>query len=46
MNVTSRIESASAKNKIHLSEQTADLLVAAGKDAWVEQRESKIVAKG
>ncbi|KAL3929508.1 MAG: hypothetical protein SGARI_004729, partial [Bacillariaceae sp.] len=46
MNVTSRIENSSAKNKIHLSEQTADLLIAAGKGDWVEQRESKIVAKG
>ena len=46
MNVTSRIESTSAKNKIHLSEQTADLLIAAGKGDWLEQRENKIVAKG
>jgi class 3 adenylate cyclase len=46
MNVTSRIESSSVKNKIHLSEQTADCLVAAGKGEWVEQREKRIMAKG
>ncbi|KAG7367903.1 adenylate/guanylate cyclase [Nitzschia inconspicua] len=46
MNVASRIESTSAKNKIHLSEQTADLLMSAGKGDWIERRNRKIVAKG
>lgn len=46
MNVTSRIESTGTKNKIHLSEPTAELLQAAGKGEWVEQREDKVLAKG
>lgn len=45
MNTAARIESSSIKNKIHLSEQTAELLKAVGKGAWVKPREEKIEAK-
>ena len=45
INTASRIESSSQKNKIHLSEQTAELIIAAGKKLWVELREDKIIAK-
>ena len=45
MNTAARMESNSIKNKIHLSEQTAELLKKAGKEKWVIPREAKIVAK-
>jgi hypothetical protein len=34
------------KDKIHLSRETADLLIGAGKGKWIVPREDKIVAKG
>jgi len=46
MNTTARIESTGAKNKIHLSQETADLLISSGKSHWVRPREDKVVAKG
>lgn len=46
MNTASRIETTGEPNKIHISQATADLLKAAGKEKWLKQREGKIVAKG
>jgi hypothetical protein len=46
MNTASRIESTGASNRVHLSKQTADLLIAAGKTHWIKPRDEKIVAKG
>lgn len=46
MNTTARIESNGASNRIHCSEETANLLIAAGKGHWVAAREDKIHAKG
>jgi class 3 adenylate cyclase len=46
MNTTSRIESTGARNRTHISKQTADLLVAAGKTHWIKSRDETIVAKG
>lgn len=34
------------KNRIHVSQETADLLIGAGKGHWVTPREEKIEAKG
>jgi len=46
MNTTARIETTGAKNKIHVSQETADLIMAAGKSHWVRPREEKVFAKG
>jgi hypothetical protein len=32
--------------RIHISQETADRLIAAGKSSWIIPRESKIIAKG
>jgi hypothetical protein len=46
VNTASRIESSGLPNRIQLSEETAALLVAAGKHHWVEPREEVVQAKG
>jgi Adenylate and Guanylate cyclase catalytic domain len=40
------MESNGKKSRIHLSQETADLLVASGKSSWVTARDDKIIAKG
>ena len=45
MNTASRMESTSSRNKIQLSEETAELIIEAGKKPWVEPREETIFAK-
>jgi hypothetical protein len=46
MNVASRMESTGIKGKIQLSQETADLLTAAGKGTMITPREDKVNAKG
>jgi hypothetical protein len=46
VNTAARIESTGERAKIHLSEDTADLIIAAGKGHWVTAREEKVSAKG
>jgi Adenylate and Guanylate cyclase catalytic domain len=46
MNTTSRIESTGVSDRIHISQATASLLIAAGKEKWVVPRDQKITAKG
>jgi Adenylate and Guanylate cyclase catalytic domain len=46
MNTASRMESNGVPNRIHVSQETANELVAKGKAHWVIPREDKIVAKG
>jgi hypothetical protein len=46
MLIASRIESTGMKNRIQLSQDTADLLIEAGKENWIHRREDKIIAKG
>jgi hypothetical protein len=46
VNTAARIESSGTKNRIHVSQDTADLLIAAGKRSWVIPRETKVNAKG
>jgi class 3 adenylate cyclase len=46
MNTASRMESTGTRNRVHISKQTADLLIAAGKKHWIKRRDKKIVAKG
>ena len=45
VNTASRIESTGIKNRIHLSHDTAKLLIADGKSDWVEKRECMVTAK-
>jgi hypothetical protein len=46
MNMTARIETSGAKNRIHLSSDTADLLRKAGLEHWTMEREDKVSLKG
>jgi class 3 adenylate cyclase len=46
MNTTARIETTGKRDKIHMSQETADLLKEGNKEHWVETREDIIVAKG
>jgi class 3 adenylate cyclase len=39
MNTAARMESTGLRDKIQVSQETADLLIAAGKTSWVTQRE-------
>lgn len=46
VNTAARIESTGARNRIHLSQATADLLEKAGKSTWFVPRTDMVVAKG
>jgi len=46
MNTASRMESTGVKNRIQVSEQTADLVVAGGYQKWLTPREDIVHAKG
>ena len=42
----SRIESTGMKDRVHLSVETAELIIASGKANWITPREDKVYAKG
>jgi class 3 adenylate cyclase len=46
MNTTARIESTGESGRIHLSQETADLIIKGGKQAWVQRRAQQVTAKG
>ena len=46
VNTTSRIETTGKPDKIHVSQETAQYLIAAGKEHWLTLREEKVSAKG
>jgi hypothetical protein len=46
VNTAARIESTGARSKIHISQETADLLVADGKSKWIKPRDKAVSAKG
>ena len=46
MNTASRMESTGQGGRIHMSQDSANLLIDAGKGHWIEKRADKVVAKG
>ena len=46
VNTAARIESTGARNRVHLSKETADLLKEAGYGSWITPRNDVVVAKG
>ena len=46
VNTASRMESNGLPGHIHISQTTADLVIAGGRAHWVHAREEKIIAKG
>lgn len=46
VNTAARMESNGQKNRIQVSQKTADLLIVAGKEHWVTPREDLVDAKG
>jgi hypothetical protein len=46
VNTAARVESTGQRNKVHLSHDTAELLVAAGKPHWIKKRAEMVNAKG
>jgi len=46
INTASRLESNGQGGRIHVSEETANLLMAAGKNSWVTPRDGTITVKG
>jgi 3'5'-cyclic nucleotide phosphodiesterase/Adenylate and Guanylate cyclase catalytic domain len=45
-NTTARIEATGEGNRIHLSQDAADQLIAGNKSHWIQAREDKVSAKG
>lgn len=46
MNTCARVETTGCPGRIHISQQTADLLKSAGKESWYQKRPEKVKAKG
>jgi class 3 adenylate cyclase len=46
INTTSRIETTGKRDRIHISQETAEYLITAGKIHWLKLREDKVTAKG
>lgn len=46
VNTAARLESSGKRGKIHISQDTANLLIKQGKEMWVVPREDKVTVKG
>eukprot|EP00538_Stauroneis_constricta_P012395 CAMPEP_0119571056 /NCGR_PEP_ID=MMETSP1352-20130426/43927_1 /TAXON_ID=265584 /ORGANISM="Stauroneis constricta, Strain CCMP1120" /LENGTH=1560 /DNA_ID=CAMNT_0007620735 /DNA_START=72 /DNA_END=4756 /DNA_ORIENTATION=- len=46
VNTAARIETTGSRNRIHISSETAELIIAAGKEEWIRKRPDTVTAKG
>ena len=46
VNTAARMESTGVTNRIQVSKETADLIIAGGKEHWIKPRTNKVFAKG
>jgi Adenylate and Guanylate cyclase catalytic domain len=46
VNTTARTETTGQRDRIHITQELADLLIVSGKESWIEPRKQKVFAKG
>jgi hypothetical protein len=46
VNTTARTETTGQRDRIHITQELADLFILSGKETWIEPRKQKVFAKG